>query len=85
MKDKFARQRRRAGLTLIEVLLVLVILVILGSLVGVAVSQQRKKAMNDATKAQIQNFEQSLKLYELDQLSSYAATALAGISRREFL
>ena len=66
MKIKSAGRRHRAGLTLIEVLLVLVILVILGSLVGVAVNQQRKRAMNDAAKVQIKSFEQSLKVYALD-------------------
>jgi general secretion pathway protein G len=60
------RRHRRAGFTLMEVLLVLVILVILGSLVGVGISQNRRRAFNDAANAQIKLFRNALQIYEMD-------------------
>ncbi len=60
------RTRRRRGFTLMEVLLVLVILVILGSMVGVFISGAKKKAFEDATKAQISTFKSALQQYSLD-------------------
>jgi len=59
-------RRSRHGFTLMEVLLVLVILVILGSLVGVAIYQQQKRAFLDAAEAQIGNYKRSLQLYAMD-------------------
>lgn len=74
MKRLHRRQRNRRGFTLMEVLLVLVILVILGSLVGVAVRQARRRGFNDAALAQIKLFESSVRFYEMDVLS-YPSTA----------
>jgi general secretion pathway protein G len=68
------RRGRRSGFTLIEVLLVLVILVILGSLVGLQVSNAQKKGRRDAAKAQTTMFEQPLKMYELD-MGQYPSTS----------
>lgn len=61
------RQRRR-GFTLIEVLLVLVILVILGSMVVFQVGRSQKKALVNQAKAQIGAFELPLGQYHLDVL-----------------
>ncbi len=58
--------RRRRGFTLIEVLLVLVILVILGSLVGIQIRSAQKSAYLKAAKAQIGGFEAPLEKYMLD-------------------
>lgn len=60
------RRAARAGFTLIEVLLVLVILVILGSIVGVGIRQAQKKALRDAAEAQLNGLKQGVKNYELD-------------------
>jgi len=59
------RQRRRAGFTLIEVLLVLVILVILGSFAGVAIFNAQQGALEDQARVQVGNLNQAVKLYML--------------------
>lgn len=55
---------RRGGFTLIEVLLVLVILVILGSLAVGMYSNTRKKAMMDAAKVKAGAVAKQVRLYE---------------------
>ena len=68
------RQRRNIrGFTLMEVLLVLVILVILGSMAGIFIRGAQRKARADAARAQIGVFEQAIKMYELN-IQSYPAT-----------
>jgi general secretion pathway protein G len=64
-KKSRTRRRRRAGFTLIEVLLVLAILVILGSMVGVFIAGMQSEAYEDLAKNQINMFEQQLELYRL--------------------
>ena len=59
------RIRRRRGFTLMEILLVLAILVILGSLVGVGYFQIKKNADVDATKTQIRMLEEAVGQYRL--------------------
>ena len=54
------RQRRRGGFTLMEVLLVMAILVILGSMVGVYVIGMQKSAFEDAARTQIGLFKTQL-------------------------
>jgi general secretion pathway protein G len=68
------RFRRRRGFTLMEVLLVLVILVILGSLAVGAFTSVQGKANINAAKAQIGLFETPLDMYHLD-LKTYPTTA----------
>ena len=67
------RAKRRAGFTLIEVLLVLVILVILGSLAVTAYGPMRKKAQIDAAKAAVSMFETPLEAYHL-HMDAYPAS-----------
>lgn len=67
------RQRRRPGFTLIEVLLVLVILVILGSLAVTAYGPMRRKAQIDAAKAAVSMFETPLEAYHL-HMDAYPAS-----------
>jgi general secretion pathway protein G len=74
MKSKNSRRRRRGGFTLMEVLLVLAILVILGSLVGYYFVGMQKRGYSDAAKAQIGMFQQQLDLYHLD-IGTYPSTA----------
>ena len=65
---------KRDGLTLIEVLLVLVILVILGSLVGLTVNRAQKQALRDAARAQILAFDSPLELYH-QNIRSYPTSS----------
>lgn len=67
-------RRRRSGFTLIEVLLVLVILVILGSLVGIQVRSAQKKGLVNAAKSQIGLFKSPLDTYLLD-VGDYPSTS----------
>ena len=66
--------RRRRGFTLMEVLLVLVILVMIGSIAVTALSSAQRKAGTDTAKAQIEAFEQNLDVYRLG-LNDYPATS----------
>lgn len=59
------RRARRKGFTLMEVLLVLVILVILGSMAGMFIRGAQKRAREDAARAQIGLFENAIEMYEL--------------------
>lgn len=70
---KKTQRRRRVGFTLMEVLLVLAILVILGSMVGIFFQGARKKALVQATTAQISMFEEMMEHYSLD-VGSYPST-----------
>lgn len=66
MAHRRLRQPQREAFTLMEVLLVLVILVILGSLaVGMFSSSQRKAQVN-AARSQIGAFETPINMYHLD-------------------
>ncbi len=64
----------RGGFTLMEVLLVLAILVILGSLVGVYFANTQETAYAKAAQTQIKMFEDQLDLYSLD-LIGFPSTA----------
>ena len=65
MKMRRKHRARRRGFTLIEVLLVMAILVILGSMVGVYVIGMKKGADEDAVRVQINLFDQQLSIYRL--------------------
>ncbi len=67
------RSRRKDGFTLMEVLLVLAILVILGTLVVANFSGILSKSKIDAAKAQVSTLENMMDLYLLD-LGTYPST-----------
>ena len=59
------RHRSRKGFTLMEVLIVMAILVILGTIVVTNFSGVLSQSKSDSAKIQMQNFEQPLELYQL--------------------
>ena len=67
------KTHRRSGFTLIEVLLVLVILVVLGSMVGIFVRRAQKTADINATKTQLGLFAETLEFYQLE-MKNYPTT-----------
>jgi general secretion pathway protein G len=60
------RSRRRRGFTLMEILLVLAILVVLGSLVTVSYVQIQKNAYIDTARTQVNAFESAIDIYTLN-------------------
>ena len=64
--QKRTMRRRRGGFTLMEILLVLAILVVLGSLVTFGYVTIQRNAMMDSAKTQIRMFEQAVDMYRLD-------------------
>jgi general secretion pathway protein G len=71
-RSRYSRRRRR-GFTLMEVLLVLAILVILGSMVGFFIAGMQKGAYEDLARSQIGMFENQLDTYRL-HVGSYPTT-----------
>jgi general secretion pathway protein G len=59
------RRKRRLAFTLMEVLLVLAILVILGSLVTVSFIRIQQNANKDATRAQVMSLAHGVEMYQL--------------------
>lgn len=82
MKRSPRSRRRSGGFTLMEVLLVLAILVILGSMVGYYMVGAQKKGYSRTAKAQIGNFERMLTGYRLD-VGSYPSTSQGLSALRE--
>lgn len=70
MKNRH-RRKRRAGFTLLEVLLVLAILGVIAAMVVPQLLGQQKKAYIEATKASIHGLESALKLYALAHDGEY--------------
>ena len=73
----FARNSRRAparGMTLIEIMVVILILGMVASLVAVAVIPQFEQAKIDTTRLQIRNFAQALDHYKI-RFGKYPGTA----------
>jgi general secretion pathway protein G len=65
-KKRFPNSNRhRKGFTLMEVLIVMAILVILGTIVVTNFSGVLSQSKADSAKIQMQNFEQPLELYKL--------------------
>jgi general secretion pathway protein G len=66
MKLSKVQPVRGRGFTLVELMLVMLILAILASIVIVNVADRRKKAMEDAAKADISQLDTALDIFELD-------------------
>ena len=56
----------QGGFTLIELLVVVLIITILGAVVGVNLADKPHQARHAAVVAQLQNFRQALKFYQMD-------------------
>lgn len=59
------RSKRRRGFTLMEILLVLAILVVLGSMVGVGYFQVQRNAMRNIATGQISTLKSAVNMYTL--------------------
>jgi len=59
-------KQAESGFTLIELLVVIMIIVILGTVVGVQFAGKTYKAQRAAVTAQMQNFKTALEMYRLD-------------------
>lgn len=66
MKRRTKRRSAARAFTLLEVLLVLVILVVLGSMAFVAIGGSRDQAFNNAAKSQVETFRRAIELYEFN-------------------
>jgi general secretion pathway protein G len=66
MKQQRRRQRRQAGVTLIEMLVVVTIIALFAALVAPSMFRQGDKARVTATHAQINNLKTALGAYKLD-------------------
>ena len=66
MKNRVERNKRVAGFTLVELLVVLAILGMLAALVGPQVLNQLGGAKSKTAKIQIRDLEQALEMYKLD-------------------
>ncbi len=60
------QMKRNGGFTLIELLVVILIITILGTVVGVNLADKPHEARHAAAMAQLQNFRQALKFYQMD-------------------
>jgi general secretion pathway protein G len=75
MNKTVARPRQQAGITLIEMLVVVTIIALFVGLVGVNVLKKGDDARRVAAKAEIQNLMNALTLYKLDT-GTFPPTAL---------
>ena len=66
MLNRRRRSRRNRGFTLIEIMIVIAIVALLGSVVTVNVISRWKKAQVDGTRVQLASYEQALQAYYLD-------------------
>lgn len=86
-----ARRRKRAGFTLVELMVVIVIIGLLATVVAINVLPSQDKAMVGKARADIAVLEQALETYRLDNLTfpedsqglQALVTAPAGLARPE--
>lgn len=67
-------KKNQAGMTLLETMITIAIIVLVGSLVGPKVFNQFTKAKVGTTKTQIKSLESTLQMYKLDN-GSYPSTS----------
>ncbi|MCR2185613.1 prepilin-type N-terminal cleavage/methylation domain-containing protein, partial [Salmonella enterica] len=67
--QKQAQRRRRAGFTLVELMVVIVIIGLLATVVAINVLPAQGKAMVGKAKADISTLEQAIETYRLDNLT----------------
>ena len=67
LKKKFARRRAARGMTLIEIMVVLVILGLIASAIGINVFNQLKEANIRAARLDLKALEQAIDLYHVEQ------------------
>jgi general secretion pathway protein G len=79
--DKQKRNRRRAGVTLIEMLVVVTIIALFAAVVGVNMFRQADKARVTAARTQINNLRTALGQYKLDT-GTFPSTELGLASLR---
>lgn len=79
--DRQKRSRRQAGVTLIEMLVVVTIIALFAAVVGVNMFRQADKARVTATRTQINNFRSALGQYKLDT-GAFPSTELGLASLR---
>jgi len=68
-----AARRRQAGMTLLEIMVVITIIGLIAGMVGVAVMKQLESAKKMTACNQMKEFEQALELYKLEK-NQYPAT-----------
>lgn len=73
--NRRSTHRRRRGFTLLEVLLVLAILVILGSLAVVTLTNVQSDAESKAAKVQVSSFDEAIDLYRF-HVRQYPSTSV---------
>jgi len=73
-KRRAAGRRRRRGLTLIEILVVVTILGLIAGIVGITVANQLEDAKIDTANVQIKNIGDALELYKI-KFNRYPTTA----------
>lgn len=66
LRTDLARNASRAGFSLVEIMVVVVIIGLLASIVGVAVFGQVDEGRQNAARAQIKTFQSALDMYKLD-------------------
>ena len=66
LQRRLVRQRRREGMTLLEIMIVIMILAFIGTGVAVALRPQLEKAQIDGTKTDAQSLRSAATLYKAD-------------------
>lgn len=87
-KRKTAARRRRAGFTLVELMVVIVIIGLLATVVAINVLPSQDRAMVGKARADISVLEQAIETYRLDNLTfpddlQALVSAPAGLARPE--